>query len=397
MKEQNFSKKFNVEKKCSSNTNKFSGFETMFLFIIVVYLFITGNNCTAQKANYQLLNVENPEYSPNTEFKLFEDLTSPKFVHLINKYQLDTIFHGETDEFKRILLLRDWIKSVIKIEDFNPEYPGGDYAESILDSALKGKGFHCAHFMKVQNAIMNSYGYVTRILNAGPGAKGGPDGNHGINEIWSNQYRKWFLSDAKYNHHFEKDGIPLSVLEIREEFLKNKAADIVLVKGPNRVPIEFDPEFEQKKERFAQTYTWPRWYIYGNRHTVYPENYNGTSIAFVDDFYNTSTYYRDGKPVSRETFDWWEKTKDRNVIEWTPNVLKVAAKIDRQELIIHISSDTPNLKEYQMKEGISGLWKTVEKQCTLYLTKSNHTYFFRSVNLAGVSGPESMVVATNKL
>ena len=39
--------------------------------------------------------------------------------------------------------------------------------------------------------------------------KGIVDGHHGINEIWSNKYNKWFLSDAKYNHHFEKDGIPL--------------------------------------------------------------------------------------------------------------------------------------------------------------------------------------------
>ena len=33
-----------------------------------------------------------------------EDLTNPGFRHLIEKYQLDTIFHGETDEFKRILI-----------------------------------------------------------------------------------------------------------------------------------------------------------------------------------------------------------------------------------------------------------------------------------------------------
>jgi hypothetical protein len=46
---------------------------------------------------------------------------------------------------------------------------------------------------------------------------------------------KWFLSDAKYNSHFEKNGIPLSGLEVREEYLKNKAADIVRVKGPARM------------------------------------------------------------------------------------------------------------------------------------------------------------------
>ncbi|WP_372933326.1 transglutaminase domain-containing protein [Mariniphaga sediminis] len=390
MRRQYFVKGGTVKRKCSHVGN-------VFLLIFVFFLFMAGSSCTSDKGGYQLLEVENPEYYPNTEFKSFEDLTSPKFAHLIEKFRLDTIFHGETDEFKRILLLRDWMKSTIKIEDFNPHYPGGDYAETILDFALKGEGFHCAHFMRVQNAIMNSYGYVTRVLNSGPGAKGGPDGNHGINEIWSNQYCKWFLSDAKYNHHFEKDGIPLSVLEIREEFLKNKAADIVLVKGPDRTPIEFDPEFDSKtKERFAQTYTWPRWYLYGNRYTIYPEEYNHLSIAYVDDFFSSSIYYRDGKPVSQEVFDWWVKTKDKKVIEWTPNVLKVTAKVDGEKLNIHIASDTPNLKEYQMKEGVSGLWMPVNEKFDLNLSKNNHIYFFRSVNLANATGPESVVVAVKK-
>lgn len=43
--------------------------------------------------------------------------------------------------------------------------------------------------------------YVTRCLGAGPGVKGGPDGHHGVNEIWSNKFSKWYLSGAKYNHH----------------------------------------------------------------------------------------------------------------------------------------------------------------------------------------------------
>ena len=127
-------------------------------------------------------------------------------------------------------------RKVIQISDFEESYPGDEFAEGILDAALKGHGFHCGHYMVVQNAVMNSYGYVTRCLGAGPGVKGGPDGHHGINEIWSNKYHKWFLSDAKYNHHFEKNGVPLSALEIREEYLKNKVADVVLVKGTNRSP-----------------------------------------------------------------------------------------------------------------------------------------------------------------
>ena len=48
---------------------------------------------------YIQVSVDNPEYKPNTSFHFLEDLTSPKFSHLIEKYQLDTVFHGETNEF----------------------------------------------------------------------------------------------------------------------------------------------------------------------------------------------------------------------------------------------------------------------------------------------------------
>ena len=182
----------------------------------------------------------NPPLYKNTAFELFEDLTSPRFQALREKYQIDTLFHGEQDEFKRQLMLRHWIRSIIHISDFEPSYPGDEMPENILDEALKGQGYHCGHYMIVQNAVMNAYGYVTRCLGAGPGVKDGPDGHHGINEVWSNKFSKWYLSDAKYNHHFEKNGVPLSAIEIHEEYLKNKVADVVLVKGPERTSIELD-------------------------------------------------------------------------------------------------------------------------------------------------------------
>jgi hypothetical protein len=363
---------------------------------LIIILSAAGNGCMRNKATYQVTPVDNPVYMPNTEFQLFEDLTLPRFEHLINKYQLDTVIAGESDEFKRMLLLRNWMKSVIRIEDHSPSYSGDGYAEAILDAALKGEGFHCAHFMKVQNAIFNAYGYVTRVIGAGPGVKGGPDGNHGINEVWSNKFCKWFLSDAKYNHHFEKNGIPLSALEVRHEYLKNKTADIVLVKGPNRTPIEFDKEFELSKERFAQTYTWIKWNKFGNPHSFYPKKNNEFIMVYQDDYYNNNTYYRSGAPVDPDYMATWRKIKNRKSIEWSPNVLNISTKLIGDTVNIQIISETPNLKEYQIKENMNGSWKKVEAQINLKLSKNKHLWFFRSVNFANVTGPESKLIVEKK-
>ncbi len=135
--------------------------------IMIICLAILALSCESRQ--YFIAEVDNPVYKPNLVFQTMEDLTNPGFRHLIEKYQLDTIFHGETDEFKRILLLRHWIKTVISIEDHSPHYSGEGFAEGILDAALGGEGFHCGHFMVVQNGVMNAYGYLTRASELDPG------------------------------------------------------------------------------------------------------------------------------------------------------------------------------------------------------------------------------------
>jgi hypothetical protein len=356
--------------------------------ILVLSIFIMVNGCGENR--YHLVDAENPLFKDNTAFLSFEDLTSPKFEALKEKYQLDTVFKGETDEFKRILLLRHWIKSVIRIEDYKPHYSGGGHADRILDAALQGEGFDCGHFMTVQNAIMNAYGYVTRCLGAGAGQKGIRDGHHGINEIWLNDFNKWFLSDAKYDHHFEKDGIPLSALEVRDEYIKNKGLDILKVKGPDRTPLDFDEEMGWHKERFVETYTWISWDTYIDRYTSWP-NFRTMLNMYKDEYFNNNIWIRGGKPHWAYNTEYLQLVDDRDAIEWTPNTIATHVKItDHAE--IEIKSTTPNLKEYQIKYSPDDQWQSVEDKVKIKLNKKRHTLSFRAVNLAGVAGPEHKLV-----
>jgi len=363
------------------------------IIVILVFGFIFMN-CTQK--NYYVQEADNPVFHPNTIFNSYEDLSSPKFSHLITKYRLDTIFHGETDEFKRILLLRHWIKSVIKINDFGDPYPGNGYAEGILDAALKGQGFHCGHFMTVQNAVMNAFGYLTRTLGAGPGVKGGPDGHHGINEIWLNQYNKWFLSDAKYDHHFEKNGIPLSALEIRDEYLKNNAADIIKVKGPERIPFDIDAETGIDKVRNAQTYTWIEWHAYNNMFTIWPD-YQDLLIMYQDEYFKNNKWIWGGKPHwAYAKPEFMKLVQERDKIYWTPNTITSKVSFEGNIAHIELSSETPNLKEYQMKQLPANDWKPIGNKQDMKLGKDKANLVFRSINLAGVPGPEYHLIIDSK-
>lgn len=347
------------------------------------------------------VKIAGPEFVNNTVFDSGENLRSPKFSALIGKYKLDTAFQASNEEFQRILLLRNWIRNKIHISDFEDNYPGGGYADSIIDAGLAGQGYHCGHYMIVQNAVMNAFGFVTRCIGAGPGVKGGPDWHHGSNEIWSNTYHKWFMSDAKYNHHFEKDGIPLSALEIRDEYLKNGAADIRMVKGIDRVAIDEDSlkdasgKFVRKtKQQFAQAYTWIEFEKQNDRYTNWPANSDNLNIfnIYADDFFHKNTWYWDGKPHWAYNTKFMQPVADRKPLEWTPNTIKLAYEISGDTAHIKLVSITPNIKSYQMKSGLSGSWKDIADSVDIPLENGQGVYSFRTINLADVTGPECKMV-----
>lgn len=366
--------------------------------LVILLLFLLG----CRQKTYHVDYITATDFVKNTEFASYENISLPKFDSLKTKYQLDTIFHGEQDEFKRMLLLRNWIKNVIRIDDFADSYPGYGHAESILDAALKGCGFHCEHYMIVQNAVMNAYGYITRCLGAGPGVEGGPDGHHGMNEIWSNKYKKWFLSDAKYNHHFEKNSIPLSALEVRDEYLKNKAVDIVLAKGPDRTPIEYDSVANNKgiykkktKEQFAQVYTWLEWDRYNDRYSAWPD-FNGMLNMYKDEYFKNHTWIWDGKPHWAYKTDHVKYIVSRKAIEWTPNTLRGDVLINKSMARIALTSITPNFMEYRMKVLPDGNWRKCDSIINLPLDQERIELSFCAVNVANVFGSEYMIKISSK-
>ena len=353
-------------------------------------------SCIAQKPFHEV-KVDNPDFYTNTAFKSYEDLSYPKFKALKEKYQLDTIFHGEKDEFKRILLLRHWIKKTIPIDRLVP-HPGDGTAEGILDEALKGNGFHCAYFMVVHNEIMNACGFVPRIINADEGALNLPGqiGHHGTNEIWSNTYRKWFFSDAMVDIHFEKNGIPLSALEIRDEYLKNKAADIKLVSGPGRKPTDFHPFYSDQdnrsKEFFARLFTWIAWF---KQNDIYSNWDNGISYLLMheDEYFKNHKWIRsDGKPHWAYGTKYMVLIKNRKELYWTPNTITSQVTINGNKAKVELNSITPFLKSYQMKAQSAGDWKDVSNAVEVKLEKDKNEIVFRVVNLEGVTGPEHKII-----
>lgn len=341
---------------------------------------------------FVVLPVENPRYCGNELFRAFENYRSPRVRQLRERYGLDAVVANETDEWKRILLLRHWIASTIAIDNHNPTKTRGD-AFAILEAALIGGKFHCAHFSIVQHAVLNSFGYVARRLGCGPGLKD-DGGHHGVNEVWVNKFSKWVLIDAKYDVHFEKNEMPLSVLEIRDEVWRDAARSVVRVVGPDRRPMTPDPETGDWETR-PDTYRWCSWETSTSRFTTFPAKPTSTLIMLQDDFFKNNRWYRDGQPHWAYDTPYMILTTRRDWIEWTPNVITSEVSIEDGKARVFLGSCTPNFGRFQMK-GSGGVWSDCGEEMEFPLSTSIRNRFrFRTMNLFGVAGPEHRVEITH--
>ena len=237
--------------------------------------------------------------------------------------------------------------------------------------------------------MLNSFGYVARRLGCGPGLKD-DGGHHGVNEVWVNKFSKWVLIDAKYDAHFEKDGVPLSALEIRDEVWRDGARSVLCVVGPERRPMKPDPE-TGKSETRPDTYRWCSWETDTNRFTAFPARPTSTLVMLDDEHFRTNTWYRDGKPHWAYDTPYLLKTTRRDWIEWTPNVITAKVTIESNKARVFLGSCTPNFRSFQrMDEG--GTWHDCGEEVELPLdNRARMRFVFRTINLFEVAGPEHRV------
>ena len=99
----------------------------------------------------------------------------------------------------------------------------------------------------------------------------------------------------------------------------------------------------------------------------------------------------DGKPHWAYNTRYLHLVSDRKAIEWTPNTIASKVIIEGSQAHIELSSNTPNLKSYQMKMP-EGDWKGVPNVVEVELKKDRNEMIFRTINLAGVTGPEHKII-----
>src|SRR5688572_26954143 len=318
--------------------------------------FIVAGQDSASKNTDEVV-IRGPRFDAPRFLEDFEDFASPRIAQLRKEYRLNEVVHGEASEFKRMLKLRHWVHSRWPID--NDQKFMGD-AFDILEKAKTGAGFYCTHSMRVQHAVMTSMGYVVRDLGVDSDhLVFGKSNHHGLNEVWSNEYAKWVLLDAKYDIHYERAGVPLSALEVHEAVRAELGKGIVKVAGPDR------REVPMKGLEFPTSSVLSYWWISYNPglKTFTGKSENRGLVVFDSPEFRATKWFRgtDSGLVEHWAYraNAFVPVSDRRTIDWSVGVPDV--KISRPssgELDVTFFSITPNLETYRMQLN-NGSWQDV--------------------------------------
>ena len=329
-----------------------------------------------------------PAFHAPEHFPGIEDYHNPRLKRLREEYRLDEIVAGDTNEFRRMLKLRHWVHTRWPIDN-DQKFDGDAFA--ILDMAKTGAGFHCSHSMAVQHAVMASMGYVARDLGVDRNHEGfGRSLHHGVNEVWSNDYAKWVVLDAKYDAHFERAGVPLSALELHEAVRADGGRNVVKMQGVGRLKAPMDrPE---APEGSIRSYWWVSYNLRPNPFTE--PHWSGNSRLLVMDnaAFRSTTWYRSNSSGLVKHWAYAANafilTRNRHEIEWTPGVPDLRVRqVAPKELEVQLRSATPNFKSYLVRAN-GGSWRSLDGDRARWVLRDGENRFeARTQNLFGVQGP----------
>ena len=194
--------------------------------------------------DFEIIRCDLPAFVGDFTQMDYGDPLAPRTVRVREEYGLDDVVAGYATEFEAQRALQRWVRSRWD-HGWSLGFNTVRDALDILHEADRGEHFNCGFYGRVFVEGARSLGWVARPLSIGVRDSAFPRGHnvgnvgHSVPEIWSNQYRKWVLLDPDLNLHYERDGVPLSALEIHEAWLAHEAEAVTVVQGepPFTLPV----------------------------------------------------------------------------------------------------------------------------------------------------------------
>lgn len=327
---------------------------------------------------------------PDTLPVRLQPLTEPKLARLAAREHLAGLVAGIPRQFDQLVHVQDWVNA--QWPDGTPDpYPPWN-ALTVLDWIRSGRtsGF-CAQYSQVFLQALASLGYSARYIEIG--SRDNPYA-HYLTEVWSNDYNKWVVMDADYNLHFERQGVPLSALEVHEALVSSALDDVVTVAGTAR-PGHATPSMWPL--RTAELYYYVRYHLTADHLTrpdADPANRFDDMVEFTDPkvpAWETSPVVSvfPKVPVTRR------RVSDARIVAGPLNQVQLSVRSAAKAFVaLDVRDNVLQRDHYEYRvyaagsappAWVSTRWRTL----TLRMPDGGGTVEVRGVNVRGVAGPVS--------
>jgi hypothetical protein len=324
----------------------------------------------------------------------YQPFEEPRLHQLREHYQLDKVMASGGDEFGGLVQLRNWTRSQFRRRDYQPWMRYFD-ALGILERSLRNDAAApydgdrymdpCIFFPMLYCQLVLSVGHQARICSI----------RHGVAEVWSNQHCKWVAMDVELNHHFEKDGVPLSLMDLHDEIFAPRPSRARLVRGEQSSgDVSTSLVHLGVWELSADTVI--GWHhlitITDMRNDWLTNHYFPAHPARSDP---STLIYQDPRSENPELrlMPLRQRTRRKDDLGWTLNQTEVLVRVGSDAATVRLAFDTvtPNFDFFELTTDGDHKLRTSQGTHDWKLHTGLNTLTVRTVNKFGVPGIPSRV------
>lgn len=322
----------------------------------------------------------------------YERFNAARIEQLAAREGLPAVVSGAATEFEAVLRLKEWVAAQFP-HTYPDPYPPWD-ALIVLDAIRGGlTGGFCAQYSQVLLQSLAALGYPARYVEIGP--VDNPYAHYPI-EFWSNQFNKWVLLDADFNLHFERNGVPLSALDVHDAVLAGTADAVEVVEGAFR---DGHPSPGDWPHGTKELYYYVRYHLKAD-HVAAPFEAAfdrwGDMIEFTDSRTTPWESSKVASPFPKEQLTA-RSTGDRGVAGAPLNQLWVTPRVTSgTEVLLDLAHNMPQIAaaEYRVIDsaGHPGPWQPHGSPLLIWpVSPDDRAIEVRGVNLRGIAGPATRV------
>ena len=142
---------------------------------------------------------------------VYETADAAYLLRFRETYELESVIKDATSQYEAMLKLGNWIGTRF---DHGIDPPGSRQAcdpVGLIATGERGAKYWCEIAARVTVQAASSLGWPARVITA---SRDGYTWEHGVAELWSDDFGKWFVMDTDFNVVYESNGVPLSAFEL---------------------------------------------------------------------------------------------------------------------------------------------------------------------------------------